>query len=126
MLTQLVARKRGARHLEAACALGQHTLGTWSSAQEVVSLSSAESEYFSMVRCASDAIGLANTPRELGHKPHVRIWTDAAAARVLALRRRSGAIQRKKTKYFRLQQKERRTRGSGPRRSVVQSIPPTG
>ena len=31
-----------------------------------MSLSSAESEYYSMVRCASEAIGLANTMRGSG------------------------------------------------------------
>ena len=87
--------------------VGQHTLGTWSSTQKVVSLSSAESEYYSMVRCASEAIGLANTIRELGHKAQVRIWTDAAAARGLALRSGSGAIKHVETKYFWLQQKEK-------------------
>ena len=86
--------------------VGQHTLATWSSAQKVVSLSSAESEYYSKVRCASEAIGLANTTRELRHEAHVRIWTDVAAARGLALRSGSGAIQHLETKYFRLQQKE--------------------
>ena len=43
-----------------------------------MSLSSAESEYYSMVRCASEAIGLATTIRKLGHEAQVRIWTDAA------------------------------------------------
>ena len=51
--------------------VGQHTLATWSSTQKVVSLSSAESEHRSMVRCASEAIGLADTIRELGHEAHV-------------------------------------------------------
>ena len=63
--------------------VGQHTLATWSSTQKEVR--SAESEYYSMVRCASEAIGLANTIRELGHDALVRIWTDAAAVRGLAL-----------------------------------------
>ena len=53
-----------------------------------------------MVRCASEAIGLANTIRELGHEAHVRIWTDAAAARGLALRNGSGAIKHMETKFF--------------------------
>ena len=87
--------------------VGQHTLATWSSTQKVVSLSSAESEYYSMVRCASEAIGLATTIRELGHEALVRIWTDAAAARGLALRSGSGAIKHMETKYFWLQQKEK-------------------
>ena len=86
--------------------VGQHTLATWSSTQKVVSLSSAESEYYSIVRCASEAI-VANTIRELGHEAQVRIWTDAAAARGLALRSGSGAIKHMETKYFWLQQKEK-------------------
>ena len=44
-----------------------------------------------MVRCASEANGLANTVRALGHEAHLQIWTDAAAARGLALR--SGSLQ---------------------------------
>ena len=60
-----------------------------------------------MVRCASEAIGLANTIRELGHEAQVRIWTDAAAARGLALRSGSGAIKHMETKHFWLQQKEK-------------------
>ena len=88
--------------------VGQHTLATWSSTQKVVSLSSAESEYYSMVRCASETIGLVNTIRELGHGAQVRIWTDAAAAaRGLALRSGSGAIKHMETKYFWLYQKEK-------------------
>ena len=48
--------------------IGRHTLVTWSSTQKVATLSSAESEHYSMVRCASEVIGLANTVRELDAK----------------------------------------------------------
>ena len=85
---------------------GRHTLAPCSSTQKVVSLSSAESEYYSVVRCVS-AIGLANSVRELRHEAHVRIWTDAAAARGVALCSGSGAIRHVETKYFWLQQKEK-------------------
>ena len=87
--------------------VGQHTLATWSSTLKVVSLSNAESEYRNMVRCASEAIGLANTVRELGHAAHVRIWTDVTAARRLALRSGSGTIKHMETKYSWMQQKEK-------------------
>ena len=70
-------------------------------------MSSAESEYHSMVRCASEAKGLAHTIRELGHEAHVRIWTDAAAARGLALRSGNGTTKHMETNYFWLQQKEK-------------------
>ena len=74
--------------------IGGHTLATWSSTQKVVSLSSAESEYNGVVRCASEAIGLANTLRELGYEAHVRISTGAAAARGLAHALRCGSKER--------------------------------
>ena len=57
--------------------------------------------------CASEALGLANTIRELGHEARVLIWTDAEAARGLTLRRGSGAIKHMETKYLRLQLKKK-------------------
>ena len=124
MLTLLVARRRGARHLEDACALVNTLWQLLSSTKNVVSLSSAESEDHGAVRCASEAIGLANTIRELGHEAQVRIWTDTATARGLALRSGSGAIKHMETKYFWPLQKEK-ARSSGLRRSEAQSIPQT-
>ena len=60
-----------------------------------------------MVRCANEAILISQHDiRELGHEAQVRIWTDAAAARGLALRSENGAIKHMK-KYFGLQQKEK-------------------
>ena len=70
-----------------------------------LALSSAESEHYSMVR--SEAIGLSNTTRERGHEAQTRIWTEAAAARGLALRSTKSAIKHMETKYFWLQQKEK-------------------
>ena len=104
--------------------IGQLSLATWSSTQKVASLTSAESEYYSMERCASEAIALANTVRELGHEAQLRIWTDAAAARGLALRSGRGTIKHMETKCFWLQKKEK-TRSSGSRRSEAESIPHT-
>ena len=60
-----------------------------------------------MVRCASEAVELADTKREMGHEAHVRIWTNAAAARGLAFQSGFGAIKHIKTKYSGLQQKEK-------------------
>ena len=77
-------------------------LATWSSTQKVVSLSSAELEYYSMVRCASEAVGLANTGREA----HVRICTGSVAARGLTLRSGSRAIKHKETKCVWLQKSQ--------------------
>ena len=65
----------------------------------MVAVSSAESEHI-MARCAGEAIGVANTIREVGHEAHVRIWTDAAAARELALRSGNASIKQRETNYF--------------------------
>ena len=91
---------------EGSLRIGPDTLVTWSSTQKVAALSSAESEYHSMVRCASEAIGLANTIRELGHEVHEQIWTGALGARGMALRSGSGAIKHMETKFLWLQQKK--------------------
>ena len=64
--------------------VGQHIVVTRSSTRKVVSLNSGESEYYTVVRCASEIIGLANMIRVLGHEAHVRVWTGAAAARGLS------------------------------------------
>ena len=61
--------------------VGQHTWAIWSSIQKVVSLSSAESVYYSIERCASEVIGLANTIRELGDQTHGDKVLLAAAER---------------------------------------------
>ena len=74
-----------------------------------------------MVRCAKESIGLANTIRELGHQAQIRIWTDAAAARGLALRSESGTIKHMETKYFWLQQSSRC--GSLSHVEIVPSLP---
>ncbi len=73
--------------------LGGHTLCAWSSSQNVVALSSCESEYYSLVRCAGEAIGLRETLEEMQLAYNIRLWTDARAARGLALRTGGGQIK---------------------------------
>ena len=95
MLALLVARRRDAQNLEDACVLDNIPWQFGRQRMKVVSLSSAESENYSMVRCSSEAIGLANTVRELGHEAQIRIWSG------------SGAIKQMETKFFCPQQKEK-------------------
>ena len=79
--------------------LGEHTFCAWSSTQQVVALSSCESECYSLVRCASESIGMQETLRELGHVTAIRSWTDAAAARGLAMRAGAGQIKHMQARY---------------------------
>ena len=87
--------------------LGAHLLTAWSATQKVVALSSGESEYYSLVRCACEAIGLASLLRELGMILTIDLWTDATVARSIATRvgQGGGRIKHMDTKYLWLQQK---------------------
>ena len=58
--------------------LGRPTLCAWSS---------------SLVSCASEAIGLRETLKDLQLSYSIRLWTDASAARGLALRTGAGQIK---------------------------------
>ena len=84
--------------------LGGHTLRAWSSSQKVVALSSCESEYYSLVRCAGEAIGLREALREMQWDYSIRFWTDASAARGLALRTGGGQIKHMQARYYWLQE----------------------
>ena len=87
--------------------LGAHLLTAWSSTQKVVALSSGESEYYSLVRCACEAIGLAGVLREIGMVLTIDLWTDATVVRSIATRvgQGGGRIKHMDTKYLWLQQK---------------------
>jgi hypothetical protein len=87
--------------------LGCHWLVGWASTQKVIGLSSGESEYYSLVRCACEAIGLAGLLRELGMTLSIELWTDATAAKSIATRVGigGGRIKHMDTKYLWLQQK---------------------
>ena len=84
--------------------LGGYALCAWSSSQKVVALSSCESEYYILVRCAGEAIGLRETLKEIQLNDSVRLWTDATAARGLALRTGGGQIKHMQAKYYWLQE----------------------
>ncbi len=75
--------------------------------EKVVALSSGESEYYSLVRCACEAIGLASLLRELGMILTIGLRTDAAVARSIATRvgQGGGRIKHMDTKYLWLQQR---------------------
>ena len=63
--------------------LGTHTLKSWASTQAVVSLSSGESEFYSIVKGAPQGLGLKSTLRELGIGVDVEIYTDSSSAKGL-------------------------------------------
>ena len=66
---------------------GQHLIKAWSRNQNIVALSSAESEFHSTVKAAMEGIGMITMAASLGEKCTVRMHVDASAA--------LGVIQRK-------------------------------
>ena len=58
--------------------------------QKVEALSSAESEWYALVRTASVAIGVTNLSKDLGLKVDLRLAGDATAASGIAHRRGAG------------------------------------
>ena len=77
---------------------GQHLISTSSTTQVLISLSSGEAEFYSIVKTASRLIGLQQLLKDLG-KPDTkgRLWTDAAAAKGMASRRGVGGVRHLET-----------------------------
>ena len=73
--------------------LGRHVIKTWSSTQNVISLSSGEAEYYGLVKGAAQAIGLQSVLQDIGIQVNVIVRTDASAAKGIATRRGMGKIR---------------------------------
>ena len=66
--------------------IGTHTIRSWSSTQAVVAMSSGEAEFYAVVRCVCELLGLQGLFRDLGMPMHIRCFTDSSAARGVAMR----------------------------------------
>ena len=73
---------------------GRHLLVASSSTQQVVALSSAEAEYYALVKCASRTLGVLAMAVDLGF-PNLRgiIKTDSSGAKGIAQRRGAGRVR---------------------------------
>ena len=69
-----IARKRTSGGL---VQLGQHVIRSWSSTQTVIALSSGEAEFYSIVKGASQSIGVRSMLKDLGFSFKVNKFTDA-------------------------------------------------
>ena len=65
---------------------GQCLLKSWSSTQAVVALSSGESEYYALVKAASEGLGIRSALGEWGEDKAVHVYTDSTAAKGIASR----------------------------------------
>ena len=64
---------------------GTHTVETWSTTQPIVSLSSAESEYYGLVKGACQLLGIVALFKDFGMSVQGRIHIDLSAAKGLSL-----------------------------------------
>ena len=69
---------------------GGHCLKVWTKKQQVVALSSAESELYAAVKTASEGLGIQSLARDLGISCRLNLHLDASATMCLVNRRGLG------------------------------------
>ena len=84
--------------------LETHCLSTSSFTQAVISLSSAEAEYYAMVKTACRLIGMVYLLRDVGCVLKSRLWSDSSAGIVIACRRGAAGVRHIETQTLWLQQ----------------------
>ena len=85
--------------------LGQHCVKTYSSTQGVIALSSAEAEFYGIVKAASVGLGSRAALCDLGCELPLTIFTDATAAQAMASRRGLGKPKHMDTQYLWIQER---------------------
>ena len=73
--------------------MGNHMIKSWSVTQSVISLSSGEAEYYSLVKGASMGLGVQGICSDLGVRLKLKVKTDASAAKGIAHRRGTGKVK---------------------------------
>ena len=84
--------------------LGDHLLETYSSTQQIVALSTAESEYISITKGAAHALEVRSAMVEYRMTFNVVCETDASAGRAMATRRGVGRVRHLDVRLLWLQQ----------------------
>ena len=70
--------------------IGGCCIKSWASTQALISLSSAEAEYYGIVKASSVGLGVRAMFQDLGYNLELDILTDASAAKGIASRRGLG------------------------------------
>ena len=76
---------------------GKHCLKTWSTTQNKVSSSSGEAEYYALVKCGCETLGLQSVMADLGIKTICVMKTDSTAAKGITNRRGHGKVKHLQT-----------------------------
>ena len=90
--------------------LGAHTIKSWSSTQTSTALSSAEAEFYGVVRGSGIGLGFQSLLRDLGIALPLRVWTDSSAAVGICSRQGLGKVRHLETHTLWVQQAVRSKR----------------
>ena len=87
---------------------GGHLIEASTSTQQVVSLSTAESEFYGIVRGAASGIQLREAFMQFGFSVRLRVLFDSSAARGMTARTGSGRVKHVKARYLWVQDRVRK------------------
>ena len=86
---------------------GKHMIRSWSRAQNLVALSSAEAELYGTVRASGELLGIRSLARDFGHFLRGRLYADASAALGIIHRQGLGKLRHLDTNALWVQQAAR-------------------
>ena len=87
---------------------GGHLIEASTSTQQVVSLSTAESEFYGIVRGAASGIQLREAFMQFGFSIRLRVLSDSSAARATTARTGSGRVKHVEARYLWVQDRVRK------------------
>jgi hypothetical protein len=90
--------------------IGGSNVKSWSSTQGSIAQSSAEAEYYSLIKLGAEALGVQALAEDLGWSMRIKLWTDSSAAKSAASRRGLGKMRHMEIKFLWLQEAVRRGR----------------
>ena len=73
--------------------IGTHVIKCWSTTQDVIATSSGEAEFYALVKCGSQSLGLKAMMEDMGIDFRIHLKTDASAAMGIGLRRGLGKVR---------------------------------
>ena len=85
--------------------MGPHAFKSWSTDQTIIALSSAEAELYSLLKGASQALGLQSMAQDFGDSLNVGLYSDASAAIAISQRKGLGKVRHISTQYLWLQER---------------------
>ena len=85
--------------------IGGCCIKSWSSTQSLIATSSAEAEYYGIVKAASIGLGVHAMMTDLGYQFSLKVITDASAAKAIASRQGLGKPRHIAVHYLWVQQR---------------------